>query len=70
MGDIYSGMNRIMDSMLVVYNILKKNSFGVSGSSIEFDLAMKRVKSFLSLNDNEAALFTYIVTIQHLKSQA
>ena len=60
MGDIYSGMNRIMDSMLVVYNILKKNSFGVSGSSIEFDLAMKRLKSFLSLNDNEAALFTYI----------
>lgn len=59
MADIYSRMNKIMDSMLTVYNYLKKNCFS-AGNDIEFDMALKRVRGFFSLNANEASLFTYI----------
>lgn len=59
MADIYSCMNRIMDSMLTVFNYLKKNCFSAD-NSIEFDMAFKRVRSFFNLEASEAALFTYV----------
>lgn len=59
MADIYSRMNRIMDSMLTVFNHLKKNCFAAV-NNIDFEIAFKRVRSFFNLDANEAALFTYI----------
>ena len=59
MADIYTRMNRIMDSMLTVYNFLKKHCF-YAVSDIQFESAFSNVKRFFKLNSNEAALFTYI----------
>lgn len=59
MADIYTRMNRIMDSMLTVYNFLKKHCF-YAVSDIRFETAFSNVKRFFNLNSNEAALFTYI----------
>lgn len=59
MADIYSRMNRIMDSMLTVYNHLKKNAFAAV-NDIEFEISFRRVREFFNLGPNEAALFTYI----------
>jgi len=59
MADIYSRMNQIMDSMLTVFNHLKKNCF-CAVNDIEFEMSFRRVRSFFNLTANEAALFTYI----------
>ena len=58
MGNIYSRMNPIMDSMLVVFNKLKKTYFTVN-KDIQFETSIKKLKEFFELDDNEAAFFTY-----------
>lgn len=63
MGDIYSGLNRIMDSILIVYNVLGKNSFVIYAADIKFDLALKYVKNFFCLGDSEAALLSYMFVV-------
>ena len=59
MADIYARINPLMDGMLTIYQYLKKHSF-TAGKDTAFELALKRVKTFLQLSANEAALFTYI----------
>ncbi len=60
MPDIYGRMNLIMDSMLTVYNNIKKYSFSINRTP-ELDMSFRRVKAFFSLNDEEAALFVCIL---------
>lgn len=60
MTDIYGRMNLIMESMSTVCRILKKNRLHASSSDIEFDMAIKRIKKFLNLDTNEAAIFSLV----------
>jgi hypothetical protein len=59
MADIYSNSNIILKSMMVVFNYLKKNNF-TAGKDIEFEMALKRLMAFWSLNPSESALFVCI----------
>lgn len=59
MADIYSNSNIILKSMMVVFNYLKKNNF-TAGKDIEFEMALKRLMEFWSLNPSESALFVCI----------
>ena len=60
MTDIYSRMNLIMESIGTVCRVLKKNCLYVSSGDIEFDMAIKRIKKFLNLDTNEAAIFSLV----------
>ena len=60
MTDIYGRMNLIMESMSTVYRVLKKNCLYVSSGDIEFDMAIKRIRKFLNLDSNEAAIFSLV----------
>ena len=60
MADIYGRMNLIMESISTVCRILRKSCLCVSSSDIEFDMAIKRIKKFLNLDTNEAAIFSLV----------
>lgn len=62
MGNIYARMNPIMDGLLIIYNKLKKESYIIS-NDIPFDMAIKRLKGFFNLNDNETAVFASIFVL-------
>lgn len=60
MADIYGTTNKIMNSIKIVYNNLKKNYLN-AGKDILFETNLKRLQEFFNLDSNEVALFCLMI---------
>lgn len=61
MAEVFVKTNSVIESMVAVYDALKNGGLSVLGSDIRFDVALKKLKKFFNLNDDEASLFTCLM---------